>query len=146
MTCRGLLESSHEEESGARGVQIKNETECRYLFLVIEAPYLENSNLPEEQAYKKIKLSKLIFANKKKDGGEELVFSNNSPFMEVVSTLFKKLKKFNKHGCFGKNIESPLEAAKSTVMYGNPDQISKKLREMLRVGPINCTPPKNKKI
>ena len=47
--------------------------------------------------------------------------------MEVVSTLFKKLKKFNKHGCFGKNIENPLEAAKSTVMYGNPDQISKKI-------------------
>ena len=35
--------------------------------------YLENSNLSEEEAYKKIKLSKLIFANEKKDGGEELV-------------------------------------------------------------------------
>ena len=51
--------------------------------------YLENSSLSEEEAYKKIKLSKLIFTNEKKDGGEELVFSNNSPFMEVVSTLFK---------------------------------------------------------
>lgn len=89
--------------------------------------YLENSSLSEEEAYKKIRLSKLIFANEKKDGGEELVFSNNSPFMEVVSTLFKKLKKFNKHGCFGKNVNNPLEAAKSIVMYGNPDQISKKI-------------------
>ena len=47
--------------------------------------------------------------------------------MEVVSTLFKKLKKFNKHGCFGKSANNPLEAAKSIVMYGNPDQISKKI-------------------
>lgn len=90
--------------------------------------YLDNSSLPEEEAYKKIKLSKLIFANNTKDGGEELVFSNKSPFMEVVSTLFKKLKKYNKHKCFGKNINTSLDAGKNTILYGNPDEISKKIQ------------------
>ena len=98
--------------------------------------YLENSNLSEEEAYKKIKLSKLIFANEKKDGGEELVFSDRSPFMEVVNTIFKKLKKFNKHGCFGKNTNNPLEAAKNTIIYGNPDKISKKIEKYKKLSSI----------
>ena len=93
------------------------------------ANYLENSTLEEDEAYKKIKLSKLIFANKIKDNGKELVFSNNSPFMEVVSTIFKKLKKFNKHGCFGKNIDNPMEAGKNTILFGNPDEISTKIQK-----------------
>ena len=70
--------------------------------------YLENSSLSEDEAYKKIKLSRLIFTNKEKDNKEELVFSKDSPFMDMVNTIFKKLKKFNKHSCFGKNIDTPL--------------------------------------
>ena len=91
--------------------------------------YLANSNLEEDEAYKKIKLSKLIFVNELKDSGKELVFSNNSPFMEVVSTIHKKLKKFNKHGCFGKNVETSLEAGKSTILYGHPDKISSEIQK-----------------
>ena len=86
--------------------------------------YLENSSLNENDAYKKIKLSKLIFANKITDGGKDLVYSKSSPHMEVITTIFNKLKKYNKHSCFGKNINTPLEAGKSTILFGNPDEIS----------------------
>lgn len=91
--------------------------------------YLEHSSLEEDEAYKKIKLSRLIFANKIKSSGNELVFSNNSPFMEVVDTIYKKLKKFDKHNCFGKNIDSSLEAGKNTILFGNPDIIASKILE-----------------
>jgi hypothetical protein len=86
--------------------------------------YLDNSKLDRKEAFKKIKLSKLIFAHKDKAKAEELVFSNKSPYMEVINTLFNKLKKFDKHTCFGKNINNTNDAAKSILLYGNPDSIS----------------------
>ena len=87
--------------------------------------YLDNSKLDRNEAFKKIKLSKLIFTHKDKTKAEELVFSNKSPFLEVINTIFNKLKKFDKHTCFGKNINSTHDAAKSILLYGNPDSISK---------------------
>ena len=91
--------------------------------------YLEHSSLNEDEAYKKIKLSKLIFANKDSDSGKELIYSKCSPFMEVVNIIFNKLKKYNKHSCFGKNVSTALDAGKSTILFGNPDEISSKLEK-----------------
>jgi len=90
--------------------------------------YLENSPLDTKEAYKKIKLSKLIFAHNDKNKAKDLAFSDKSPFMEVINAIYTKLKKFDKHhACFGKNINSVQDAAKSTLLYGNPDQISEHL-------------------
>ena len=47
--------------------------------------------------------------------------------MEVINAIYSKLKKYDKHSCFGKNINSLQDAAKSVLLYGNPDQISKYL-------------------
>ena len=89
--------------------------------------YLENSPLDTKDAFKKIKLSKLIFAHKNKDIAKDLAFSDKSPFMEVINAIYTKLKKYDKHSCFGKNINSLQDAAKSIMLYGNPDQISEHL-------------------
>ena len=89
--------------------------------------YLENSPLDTKEAYKKIKLSKLIFAHNDKNKAKDLAFSDKSPFMEVINAIYTKLKKFDRHACFGKNINSVQDAAKSTLLYGNPDQISEHL-------------------
>ncbi len=89
--------------------------------------YVKNSHLSEADALKKIKLSKLIFVNKNK--AKDLVFSKKSPFMEVVKIIFNKLKKYNKHHCFGKNVSSVLQAGKNTILFGDPDEISNKLNK-----------------
>ena len=89
--------------------------------------YLENSNLNEKEALKKIRLSKLIFAHQNKFKAKDLIFSDSSPFMQVVDVIFTKLKKYNKHGCFGKNKENTLDAAKNIILYGDPVEISEKL-------------------
>ena len=86
--------------------------------------YLDNSKLDRKEAFKKIKLSKLIFAHKEKNKAEEFAFSNKSPFMDVINTIFNKLKTFDKHTCFGKNVNNTYDAAKSILLYGNPDIIS----------------------
>lgn len=89
--------------------------------------YVKNSHLSEADALKKIKLSKLIFVNKNK--AKDLVFSKKSPFMEVVKIIFNKLKKYNKHQCFGKNVSSVFQAGKNTILFGDPDEISNKLNK-----------------
>ena len=90
--------------------------------------YIKHSPLSQDDAFKKIKLSKLIFANKLKDKGEELVYSDKSPFMQVTDIIFKKLKKYNKHQCFGKNINSSYEAGKQIILYGHPEEITDKIK------------------
>ena len=91
--------------------------------------YLKNSPLNEDEAYKKIKLSKLIFANKQKDKGIDLLLSKKSPFMEVVDIIFKKLKKFNRHSCFGDKIEDSYTACKKTVLFGSPEDLSNEINK-----------------
>ena len=90
--------------------------------------YLENSSLDEENALKKIKLSKLMFVHEKESLAKELAFSENSPFMEVIDVIFNKLKKYNKHNCFGENINSTKEAAENIMMFGDPHKVSEKLK------------------
>jgi hypothetical protein len=89
--------------------------------------YLENSNLDEKDAFKRIKLSKLIFVNKDKNKAHELAFSKESPYMRVIETIFNKLKTFDKHSCFGENINNTEDAAKSILFYGDSEEISKKI-------------------
>ena len=89
--------------------------------------YLKYSNLEKKEALKKIKLSRLIYVNESNNNADKLVFSKDSPFMKVTEILFKKLKTFNKHHCFGENINTPIEAAKNTILYGSPDKIKNDL-------------------
>ena len=89
--------------------------------------YLKYSNLEKKEALKKIKLSRLIYVNESNNNADKLVFSKDSPFMRVTEILFKKLKTFNKHHCFGENINTPIEAAKNTILYGSPDKIKNDL-------------------
>ncbi len=90
--------------------------------------YIKESPLNETEALKKIKLSKIIFANKLKDKGEDLVYSNKSPFMQVTDIIFKKLKKYNKHQCFGENVNSSYEAGKQIILYGHPEEIANRIK------------------
>jgi len=90
--------------------------------------YIKESPLGEDEAFKKIKLSKIIFANKLKDKGKTLVYSDKSPFMQVTDIIFKKLKKYNKHQCFGENINSSYEAGKQIILYGHPEEITSKIK------------------
>jgi hypothetical protein len=91
--------------------------------------YLENSNLDKKDAFKKIKLSKLIFVHKNKNKARELAFSNASPFMKVIETIFNKLKTFDKQSCFGEDINNIEAAAKNILLCGDPEEISKKIND-----------------
>ena len=75
----------------------------------------------------------------------KLVFLEQISFMEVVNTIFKKLKKFNKHGCFGKNTNNPLEAIKKYYRC-NPDKISKKIEKYKKLSSIVYITVHNKEI
>ena len=49
-----------------------------------------------------------------------------TPYLKVVEILFKKLKTFNKHNCFGENVTNAQEALENIIVYGSPDTVKKK--------------------
>lgn len=91
--------------------------------------YLEHSDLNEEEALKKIKLSKLIFVSEDKNNVETKLVAEDSPYLKVVDVIYKKLKTFDKHQCFGEGLSNSAEALKSISLFGNPDQIKEKVSQ-----------------
>ena len=77
--------------------------------------YLEHSDLNEEEALKKIKLSKLIFVSEDKNNVETKLVAEDSPYLKVVDVIYKKLKTFDKHQCFGEGLSNSAEALKAFV-------------------------------
>ena len=91
--------------------------------------YIENSPLEKKSALKKIKICRYIFVAETLKEAENLAFKEESPYMQAIQTLFKKLKTFNKHHCFGEGVNDHKVAAKNILLYGTPDTISKKMNE-----------------
>lgn len=89
--------------------------------------YLAHSNLNKEDALKKIRLSKLIFVVDNQKDAEDYLVKENSPYLKVVDIIFKKLKTFNKHGCFGDQIVNASDACKKIVLHGTPKIINEKV-------------------
>ncbi len=89
--------------------------------------YIKYSNLNKKDALKKIKLSKLIFVTENSNQAREFVNKDDSPFLNVVDILYKKLKTFNKHNCFGENISNSKDALENITIYGSPADVKKKL-------------------
>ena len=90
--------------------------------------YLRYSKLDKKNALQKIKLTKLIYVNDDDKKIEDHLFTENSPHYKVVHTIFTKLKTFNKHNCFGENIDNSMDALKQTVLYGNSKSINEKIK------------------
>lgn len=92
--------------------------------------YIKFSRLKKIEALKKIKLSKFIFVSEDRDI-EKHLFSKNSPYFKSVKIIFEKLKTYNRHHCFGENVNSVTDAMKNIIIYGNikevKEQISKKI-------------------
>ena len=92
--------------------------------------YLKYSKLNKNAALKKIKLSRYIFICENKNI-ENLLFNKNSPYYKSVKIIFNKLKTFNKHQCFGNNVETVIDAMKNIMIFGDikkvKDHISKKI-------------------
>lgn len=84
--------------------------------------YLKFSSLRKADALKKIKLSKFIFVSEKKNI-EKYLFSKNSPYYKSIEIIYKKLKTYNKHQCFGNNVNNVVDAINNTVLFGNPKKI-----------------------
>ena len=89
--------------------------------------YLKHSPLDKEKALKKIRLSKLIFATENKKDSEKFLKNDNSPYLKAVDIIFRKLKTFNRHGCFGKDIENSSQACEKIVFSGTPEMINKRM-------------------
>ena len=90
--------------------------------------YIRYTKLSKKDALKKIKLTKLIYVNDDDKNIEDYLFTESSPHYKVVDTIFTKLKTFNKHECFGENINNSMDALKNTVLYGSSKSISEKLK------------------
>tara|TARA_Y200000002_G_scaffold374994_1_gene376572 strand:- start:204 stop:1250 length:1047 start_codon:yes stop_codon:yes gene_type:complete len=84
--------------------------------------YLNNSPLEKKDALKKIRLTKLLFLNESQKDAEKYAFDENSPYMEVIDTIFTKLKTFKRHNCFGENVNCTLDAAKKVLFHGTPEK------------------------
>ena len=91
--------------------------------------YISYSNLSKKDALKKIKLTKLIYACENDTIAEKNLCSEKSPYLHVVDTIYKKLKTFNKHSCFGDNVKSPAEALKKIAFYGSSEKIKEQINE-----------------
>ena len=89
--------------------------------------YIRYSKLTKKEALKKIKLSKLIFVTENSNEAKKKLSNDDSPYLNVVDILYKKLKTFNKHNCFGENISNSREALENITIYGSPIDIKKKL-------------------
>ena len=87
--------------------------------------YLKYSNLSKKDALKKIKLSKLVFVAEDEKEAKKYYNHENSPYLKVVEILFKKLKTFNKHNCFGENVTNAQEALENIIVYGCLIQLRK---------------------
>ncbi len=85
--------------------------------------YLKYSNLNKNEALKKIKLTKLMNVVENKSDIEKFSYNENSPFVKVISTLYKKLKTYNKHQIFGENVNSVTDAVRNTLLAGTPDKV-----------------------
>ena len=84
--------------------------------------YIKFSPLKKTEALKKIKLSKFIFVSEDKNI-EKHLFNKNSPYFKSVKIIFDKLKTFNRHQCFGENVNSVTDAMKSIIIYGNIKEV-----------------------
>jgi alkanesulfonate monooxygenase SsuD/methylene tetrahydromethanopterin reductase-like flavin-dependent oxidoreductase (luciferase family) len=109
--------------------------------------YLKFSKLVKKDALKKIKLLKLIHAIEDAKDTKKYSFDENSPFIKVINTLFKKLKTFNKHQIFGEEVTNLKEAVNNTLLAGTPATINKYIdRITQKYGEIGSfiyvTPPK----
>jgi alkanesulfonate monooxygenase SsuD/methylene tetrahydromethanopterin reductase-like flavin-dependent oxidoreductase (luciferase family) len=89
--------------------------------------YIKHSKLKKKEALKKIKLSKLIFVTENSNQASEFLSKDDSPYLNVVDILYRKLKTFNKHDCFGENISNSREALENIAIYGSPTDVKKKL-------------------
>ena len=92
--------------------------------------YLKYSNLNKKEALKKIKLTKLMNVVENKSDIEKFSYNENSPFVKVISTLYKKLKTYNKHQIFGENVNSVTDAVKNTLLAGTPDKVKSYLEKI----------------
>ena len=91
--------------------------------------YLKFSDLGRNEALKKIKLSKLIFVCEDKKNIEKILVSEKSPYLKVIDIIYKKLKTFNKHHCFGGDSDNSIKALKNVCLFGDPDQVKDKVSE-----------------
>ena len=113
--------------------------------------YIKFSPLKKTEALKKIKLSKFIFISEDKNI-EKHLFNKNSPYFKSVKIIFEKLKTFNRHHCFGENVNSVADAMRNIIIYGNikevKEQISSKIiKKYGRLSSlIYVSLPKDKKI
>ena len=92
--------------------------------------YLHFSKLKKKDALKKIKLTKLIYLNKKDYLAEKYLFNKKSPHLFTVKTIFEKLRQFNKHQCFGDNVKTIQQAVENTVMFGSPKKIKSEVNKI----------------
>ena len=96
--------------------------------------YLKYSNLNKKEALKKIKLTKLMNVVENKSDIEKFSYNENSPFVKVISTLYKKLKTYNKHQIL-ENVNSVTDAVKNTLLAGTPDKV--KIMKKLKMTSVN---------
>ena len=87
--------------------------------------YLKNTKLKKNEALKKIRLARFIFVTKNSKDKEK-VFNQNSPYMQVLKIIYKKLKKNKITGCFGEN-DSIDKIAKNLFVIGTPSEIKQQI-------------------
>ena len=89
--------------------------------------YIKHSSLTKEKALKKIRLSKFIFVTEDKKDSNKFLKDEDSPYLKAVDIIFKKLKTFNRHGCFGETINNSSQACEKIIFSGTPEMINKKM-------------------
>ena len=87
--------------------------------------YLKHTKLDKKQALKKIRVARFIFVTKNKEDKKK-VFNQNSPYMQVLRIIYKKLKKNKIIGCFGEN-NNLNKIAESLFVVGTPLEIKQKI-------------------
>ena len=87
--------------------------------------YLKNTKLKKNEALKKIRVARFIFVTKNSKDKEK-VFNQNSPYMQVLKIIYKKLKKNKITGCFGEN-DSIDKIAKNLFVIGTPSEIKQQI-------------------
>lgn len=89
--------------------------------------YIRYSPLTKKEALKKIRLAKLVFITDSKKNIKKFLLDENSPYLKVVNSIYKKLKTFNMHGCFGENIRNSLNACENITLYGTQEMVKDKI-------------------
>ena len=85
--------------------------------------YIKFSPLDKKSALKKIRIAKYLHVLENQSDVKKYAYNDNSPYIQSINFLYKKLKTYKKEKVFGSNVVDLKGAVENTLLAGTPNKI-----------------------